>query len=153
MQLTTSEDIAAPAAVVFDAITDFDALERRASSRITELERIDSLDAPGVGMRWSFTFSFRGNSRAADVEITEYIAPTTLQAVVSTGGLKIKADADIVSLAPDRARLNLAVDMASSGIAGKLLLQSLKLAKGRLEERLDSAVAKYARDLEKQAGA
>ncbi|MGR3493556.1 MAG: SRPBCC family protein [Shimia sp.] len=153
MQLNSSQEIAVPASVVFDAITDFEAFERRAESRMTDVQRSDSLTAPGVGMRWSFTFTFRGTARAAQVEITEYIEPTTLQAVITTGGLRVTADADIVTLGPERSRLNLTVNMASSGIAGKLLLQSLKLARGKIEERVDTALARFARDLEKRASA
>ena len=60
MKFSTTEDIAAPAEAVFDAFCDFASFERAAMRRGAEVQRLDHMAVPGVGMAWHAPFDMRG---------------------------------------------------------------------------------------------
>jgi hypothetical protein len=55
---------------------------------------------------------------------------------------------DLVALSPARTRLNVDLEITPRNLAGRLLIQSVKLAKGNLSKRFRLRVAEYAMDVE-----
>ena len=149
MQFSTKEDIEAPIDQVFRMVSDFDNLERQAMRRGAEVRRVD--DGPkGVGMRWKIDFDFRGRRREVEIVTTEYDVPNRIVAESTSGGLEAVCIVDLVALSRKRTRLSLDVQLEATTLSSRLLVQSLKLAKGKLTKRFHLRVAEYARDLEER---
>lgn len=148
MQLTAKEDIEAPLDSVFAAITDFDVIERQAMRRSVQIRRKDSLAEPGTGMSWHVTFGFRGKQRESDITMTEYMPPERLVFLSVTGGLEVATVIELVALSRTRTRISLTSDLMPKTLSARLLVQSLKLAKGGIEKRFRKRMAGFAKDFE-----
>lgn len=147
MNFTAKEDVEAPIDHVFAEISDFPAFERMAMRRGARVSRIDDLKTPGPGMGWHLGFTFRGRERAVDVEMTEMDAPNRMVFVGHSSGIDGGGVVELVALSPTRTRLKLKVEIKPKTLSARLLVQSLKLAKGNVENRLQLRVADYAADV------
>ena len=79
MKFSTKEDIDAPIDAVFDMLCEFDQFERAAMRRGAEVQRVDQLAEPGVGMLWEAAFDMRGKRRALQVEMDRFERPTEMK--------------------------------------------------------------------------
>ncbi|NEX46029.1 SRPBCC family protein [Pseudotabrizicola algicola] len=148
MQLSSRTDIEAPIDFVFAALSDFEAWERAAMRRGADVSRTDKLRAPGIGMGWHVIFRFRGKERAVDIRLTAMEPDAKL--VFAGKGRMVEGDMSIelVSLAPKRTRMVLFAHVRPLNIAARLFLQSMKLAKGRVQTKLDKRLQSLSVDLE-----
>ena len=152
MKFGTSEDIEAPIDHVFGAITDFAAFERAALRRGAEMQRVDSASAPGVGpgagMEWLLKFVFRGKPREMRLKVTEFSPPHGYVLDLMSVSIAGRGNLDLVALTPGRTRLKVALEVEARSLTGRLMVQSLKLARGNLSRRFDLRVAEFAADVE-----
>jgi len=148
VKLSTHEDIAAPIHEVFAVISDFENLERAVLRRGAEVARTDTLSAPGAGMCWSATFDFQGKAREVTTEITDYCPPESVTLRISASGLSGMSVVELVALSADQTRMAVAVDVTAQSMTGRVLMQTLRLARGKIAERFESGIARFARELE-----
>ncbi|MEL7104327.1 MAG: SRPBCC family protein [Pseudomonadota bacterium] len=148
MKFSAREDVAAPIEAVFAALTDFARLERQALRRGIEVERLDQLTAPGVGMMWRIAFDLRGRRRVADTELTVYIADQQLGFAATVSGLDCTGSVDLTSLSKTKTRMVVALNLTPQTIRARMLLQGLKLAKSGLSDRFKARIKRLARDIE-----
>jgi uncharacterized protein YndB with AHSA1/START domain len=148
MKLTTRQDIEAPLDVVYARLTDFENFERMAMRRGAEIERTDRLKKPDVGMAWRIRFTFRGKARSvavrfADAEPGSHLA-WAFESPNVDGTLKI----ELVSLSARRTRMTMTSEVRPKSLAARLVLQSLRLAKGRIQRKFDVVAGKLANRIE-----
>jgi uncharacterized protein YndB with AHSA1/START domain len=148
MKLTSRQDIEAPLDVVYARLTDFENFERMAMRRGAEVERTDRLKKPDVGMAWRLRFTFKGKQRKmsirfADAEPGSHLA-WAFDSVPIEGTVKV----ELVSLSPRRTRLTMVSDIRPKTLAARLMIQSLRLAKGRVQRRLDLRTGQLANMIE-----
>lgn len=148
MRFSTKEDIEAPIAHVYERVTDFRMFERSILRRGIDLRRNDDSETFGVGTAWDVNFRYRGKERSAHIEMTRLDAPAHMAAKFESGGIDGQTTLELVPLSPSRTRMMLVVDLSPRTLAARLLLQSLKLAKGNLTHRFKSKVADVAEDIE-----
>ncbi|MDF0600768.1 SRPBCC family protein [Psychromarinibacter sp. C21-152] len=148
MKLSTREDIEAPIEHVWSRVTNFDGFERQALRRGAEVVRNDTMGAPGLGSEWDITYTFRGRPREIDARVATFDAPTTLRLEAQSGGLDGTVQVELVSLSPRRTRMQLSLEMAPRNLSGRLLVQSLKFARGNMEKRFKGRVYDYAQTVE-----
>lgn len=148
MQLTASEDIEAPLDQVFAALTDFDLIEKQIMRRSIELKR--TAGDGQAGTTWRAVFGFRGKQRAADITLSQCDAPETLVFDAEIGGLSIRNQVDCVALSRTRTRINLESNLSAQTLSARLMVQSLKLAKGGIDKRFRKGAAEYARRVEER---
>lgn len=156
MQLTAREDIEAPLNRVFAALSDFDSVERQALRRGVDVQRTSGpVTGPAEGLAWRAGFTFRGKKRTADITLTEYQPPEGMTFDSVTGGLNVQMVMDVVALSRTRTRISVTVELKPKTLSARLLVQSLKLAKGGMDRRFRDRMKVLARDLESrlQAGA
>ncbi|WP_371169485.1 SRPBCC family protein [Aliiroseovarius sp. 2305UL8-7] len=152
MKFKTREDIEATIEQVFEAVSDFDGMERAALRRGADVSRLDSLSQPGPGMRWNAKFPYRNRTRSADMELISYEAPHQLELFTKVSGIEATVEIELLSLSRNRTRMNLSVDMRPKTIPARLLLQSMKLARASLVRKFRKRVAKYAESIEDRFG-
>ena len=148
MKFSAREDIAAPIDQVFDALCDFEGFERQAMRRGADVQRVDPLTQPGVGMRWNVAFDMRGRRRKATVNLVQFDAPNEMRFDLKSNNLDGTFNVELLALSRSRTRMAIALDITPLNLAARLLVQSLKLAKANLTKRFKLRVADYAKGLE-----
>lgn len=150
MKLKTSEDIEATMEQVFEAVSDFDGMERAALRRGAEVTRTDDMTSDGVGMRWHATFPYRNRDRIAELEITAFTVPNQLTLFSKVSGMEATVEVDLMSLSRTRTRMILSIDMRPKTISARLLIQSMKIARSTIMRRFRKRVADYAQTIEEK---
>lgn len=150
MQFSNREDIEAPAEFVFEQVTDFTVFERQALRRGADVRRKDATPGAGVGSSWDVTFKFRGKDRQISIEVTDFDAPNSYTLATRSGGVTGETVVELVPLSRSRTRLSVKTDLAAHGLTARLLLQSLKLAKANLNQRMATRIASYALDIQER---
>lgn len=135
MQFTTQQDIDAPAAYVFQRVCNFEAYERQALRNGAQVERTDGRGPVGVGATWDVAFTFRNKDRKLRAVVTELIAPESLVVDTDAKGLNSQTRVTLVALSPNTTRVIVVISLGAKSLQAKLLLQSLRLAKPRLNKR------------------
>jgi hypothetical protein len=148
MKLVAKYDIEAPAAFAFAQVTDFDGWERAAMRRGADIMRVDKLRSVAPGMTWETQFRYRGKDRAATIRL-EAINPTSSLALM---GMSSTVDGmvqvDILDLAAKRTRIEVRLEVKPKTIAARIYVQSLRLARSRVERSFAQRVALLTAEIE-----
>ncbi|MBY6067694.1 SRPBCC family protein [Leisingera aquaemixtae] len=150
MEFKSSEDIEAPIAEVFQAISDFDSLERSALRRGIDLQRTGDTAYPAGGLAWDLSFSFRGKQRDIALTLASYSPDTGMALAGSGSGLDGQMGIDLLALSPQRTRMSVQLKLAPTSLTGRLMVQSLKLARSNLNRRFKLRLADFARITEER---
>ena len=148
MRFASKQDIEAPIEAVFKILTDFEAWERAVMRRGVEIERKDKLQQTGAGMRWGAHFSYRSKPREMDVELTQINTPTLLRFAAVSQALEGVVSVELLELGAKRTRLHSTIDITPRSLAARLFLQSLRLARTKLDRKFDQRIAMLAADIE-----
>ncbi|ASM73566.1 MULTISPECIES: SRPBCC family protein [Roseobacteraceae] len=150
MKFSTREDIEAPIDTVFDMLCDFEGFERSAMRRGAEVQRVDRLAKPGVGMMWDVVFSMRGKMRKVQLEMARFERPQEMLLVYRAAGLEGTFQIELMALSRSRTRIAISFELVPMNLSARLLVQSLKLAKTSLTKRFKLRVAEYAKGMEER---
>lgn len=148
MKFSTKEDINAPIDTVFDMLCDFEGFERSAMRRGADVQRVDSLTAPGVGMTWQAVFDLRGKRREIEVEIVTFDKPAEIRLESTSPGLLGQMTFDLMPLSRSSTRILVEVEVKPLNLSARLLVQSMKLAKASLTRKYKQRVSDYAKSME-----
>lgn len=143
MKLTNKQDIMAPAEDVFALLSDPEVLERAASRRGAEVERIDDLDGFAPGMGWRLSFAFRGRWRSGTVRVSEYEPPSRLGFAAQSSSYAGNLEIEVLRMSARRSRIHFVIEVKPLTLAARLTLQSLRLGRSRIERRIDRKAAQF----------
>ena len=152
MKFTTKEDIDCPIAHVFAQAADFAGFERQAMRRGAEVRKRDQLARPGLGSAWDIAFKFRNRDRNLKAEVTSWDPPNGYSVTSATSGIDGAVVIELVALSVARTRLTVSIDLEPRTLGARLLVQSLKLARGTLQRRFELRVADYASEITARFG-
>ncbi len=148
MKFSTREDIEAPIDAVFDMLCEFESFERSAMRRGAEVQRLDQLRVPGVGLTWAAVFDLRGRRRELEIEMVAFDKPNEMMLESTSPGLIGQMSFELVALSRNRTRILVELEVKPINLSARLLVQSLKLAKASLTKKYKKRVAEYARGME-----
>lgn len=148
MEFTAIEDIEAPIEAVFKAVSDFDGFERAALRRGAKVRRVERPGKTQMLMAWDIEAKLRGKMRLIKTDLIEMDAPNNLSFVSVTGGMMADAAVELVALSRNRTRLNVSMALKSKSLTARLLLQTMRLAKGKISKAYVKKVAHFATDVE-----
>ena len=148
MEFSTKTDIEAPAEYVFDCLSDFQSFEKAALRRGADVQRVDDNAELGLGAQWRAEFSFRDKAREVMVELIEYQSPELATYKATGQGIEATMRIELIPMSKDLTRMTATVSMEAKSLSARLLLQSLKLAKGQIGKRFEGMMTDYARQLE-----
>ncbi|MFV0492632.1 MAG: SRPBCC family protein [Pseudorhodobacter sp.] len=148
MKFSTREDIEAPVEHVYDVLSDIDGWERNALRRGAELRRSDTLTTLGPGMAWSIAFDYRGRKRTLDITATEIVPNETMVFSGMSAPVDGFLSLDLAEMGLRRTRLIVGLEIRPRTLAARLFIQSLRLAKRKLDRRFAQRVAVICGDIE-----
>ena len=144
MRFAGKDDIDAPIERAFEAISDFAAYERLATARGARVVRTDKLTVPGPGMCWDLAFKIRNRERRANLRLVAFSPPTAMRLSGQSTNYDLTITLGLVALSRTKTRLNVELEVVPRTMSARLLLQSARLAKGRLtrafQDRIHAAV-------------
>lgn len=150
MILKTREDIEAPIDFVFAQLSDFAAIERSILRRGAEIQRKVDYMPPAVGMAWDTSFQFKGKRRQVEVTLVTFEPPSLMRFEGIGKSLTGDMSVELVALSRGRTRVVLLCALKARNLSARLVLQSLKLAKGNVTKRFEMRVASYAKEVEER---
>ena len=150
MRFTTKQDIEAPLDFVYSTMIDFEAWERSAMRRGAEVERTDTLTRIGPGMSWAARFSYRGKMRAIVLRLVMIEPPAALSFAVQSQVVEGAVKLDLMEMSARRTRVHVVAEVTPRSLAARLFLQSLRLARGRVDRKFEQRVAQLAGGIERR---
>jgi hypothetical protein len=150
MKLTVKTDIDAPVEFVHAYLGDSTSWEREAARRGVEVERPADMPLTGVGAGWRIKLRFRGRVRKVLVRVDQIVQDEVIgysfegQALFGTTEMETKA------LSPRRSRLKLSIEAKPKTLAARLFLNTLRLARRKVEERMEKRVAQLGARIEER---
>jgi hypothetical protein len=101
-------------------------------------------------MRWEVGFVFRGKLREIDLRCTEMDGVQRLCFVGEGNAVIGTCVLELTEMGPKRTRLSAEVEIKPQTLAARLFLQTLSLARSRVQGRLDYRSAQLSSDLEER---
>lgn len=148
MKLTAKEDIEAPIGFVTSVLTDFDTWERAAMRRGADVDRLDTLRKPGVGMEWRVGFDYRGKKRKVEIKLLTLNPDQRLVFDCMAAPAEAILSIDMAEMGPRRSRVAVTLEIKPRTMAARLFLQSLRLAKAKVTRRFSLRLSQTAADIE-----
>ncbi|MGI3169362.1 SRPBCC family protein [Pseudooceanicola sp. C21-150M6] len=146
MKFSTREDVSAPLESVFAQLTDFDHYEKMAMRRGAQVKR--ERQAGGLtGTVWDVSFAFRGKQRDLRLELVDIRENELMVFVGNTAGLTCTVEIELVAMSPKKTRVRLSADLKPQTLSARLMVQSMKLAKGNLDKRFSARVSDMAAEM------
>lgn len=139
MKFSTRAEVQAPAEDTFAAFADFPHYVRLAERRGA---RVQTRDA--AVFAWRARFDWNGSARDVEGDVTRFDPPRGFTADMASGGLEGRIEVAVVPIDPARSEVRVAMEWRPRAMSGRILLQSLKLVKGRLDDRFSARVAEFA---------
>jgi hypothetical protein len=148
MKLSGRTDIGAPMAFVFDALSDFENWERAALRRGADVMRTDGLRGVCIGMSWLVRFAWRGREREIQIKLVQWDGPARLALAGDGPSIEGGANIELIELASRSTRMFLQVELKPRTLAARLFIQSLKLAKSRVNAQFEARIQQIAKEIE-----
>ena len=140
MKLVSKTDIDAAPEALFAALCDRDWFEGLARRGGVQVDRLDAGGPFAVGSGWSLQFAYRGRVRTVTSRIVSMTVPRLIGLSGQSGGFETEAEVLFVPLGRGTTRMTVALDLKPRSFTARLILQTLKIGKGRLKDRLDHRV-------------
>lgn len=153
MKLTSKKDIEGSIDKVWAAMSDFEAWERAAMRRGAEVSRIDTLPRPAVGMSWLARFIYRGKERKIDVKLTEMSPRTLLGFDAVSTVVEAATRVELIEMSAKRTRIHVTMEVKPRSLGARLFLQSLRLARNKVDRKFDNRIDKLATEMEQRLSA
>jgi hypothetical protein len=142
MKFKVSEDVDAPADMTWARFTDFSGIEAEALGRGAELARVGNWSTAAQGCQWRGSAKIRGRARPVTSEITTLSGPDTCVITTVVGGMEAVYEMTFIELRADMTRVQVVLDLSANTLSARLALQTLKLARGRVMQRLQGLLAR-----------
>lgn len=148
MKLVAKYDIEAPVDFVYRELADYDAWERMAIRRGAEVTRLDTLVLGGAGMTWQVSFPLRGKERNLGIRIARDVPASQIALALTSALFDGEIALDLLDLAAKRTRIEVRLDVKPKTLPAKLYIQTLRLARKKVDRGYAQRVAQLAVELE-----
>lgn len=140
MRLTAKTDLDAPASFVFAALADHQSWEREAAQRGIEVERPADMPLSGIGAGWRVRLPYRGKLVAILLRLVGLSEDERLDFELQSQAVEGELAIEIMALSPRLTRMRLTFDLRPRTLAARLFLNTMRLAKGRVQTRMEQRV-------------
>ncbi|GAB5447833.1 SRPBCC family protein [Gymnodinialimonas sp.] len=142
MKFKVSEDVDAPADITWARFTDFSGIEAEVTGRGADLSRVGNWVEAAEGCGWRGSVKVRGRVRPVTSEISALNAPERCEITTVIGGMEAIYEMTFLALRDDMTRVQVVMDLSANTLSARLALQTLKLARGRVMQRLQGLLAR-----------
>ncbi len=140
MKLTAKTDLDVPVSFVYACLSDHASWERDAAQRGVEVERPADMPLSGLGAGWLVRVPYRGQPVAILLRLEQQVPPERLGFAMQSKAIEGDFVLNVTELSARRTRLHLVMEVKARTIAARLLLNTLTLARGRVQARVEKRV-------------
>ncbi|MEL6954528.1 MAG: SRPBCC family protein [Pseudomonadota bacterium] len=151
MKLKITQDATASAQQVYAAFTDFARYEEMLRDSDVTLSRKGGWGLPEPGRGWTGKAMVRSKLRRLDATIVAMEPDRGLELECKIGGLRIEHAIALVPLGQRLTRVNAVIDLKPDTLSARLLVQSLKLARAKLLQRMQARLEREVARVEQRA--
>lgn len=148
MKFKVSEDVDAPRAMVWARLTDFTAMEQDARGRGAKVTRVGNWHQTAEGVEWRGEVIVRGKIRPLAAQVTRYMPEDLCLIESRIGGMACVYEMSFVALTPEVTRVAVVLDLSAQTLTARLVLQTMKLARGRVIQKIEGALARQGNAVE-----
>lgn len=116
--------------------------------RGAEVERLDRLRKPGVGMEWKVGFPYRGKRRGIEIKLLALDPEQRMVFDCMAQPAEAILEIDLAEMGPRRTRISVTLEIKPRTLAARLFIQSLRLAKAKVQRRFALRLAQTSADIE-----
>jgi cell division protein ZapA (FtsZ GTPase activity inhibitor) len=149
VKFRVSDEVEAPANWVWKGFTDFTFIEAEALANGADLTRVGGWSEPRVGASWHGAVQVRGKARAIEAQVSAFMPPEALVIQTRIGGMRCQYEVALDPLATAVTRVSVMLELSAATMSAKLLLQSMKVARRRVHQRLEGAVVRQGQEVER----
>jgi hypothetical protein len=142
MKFKVSEDVDAPQAMVWARFTDFSGFEDDARKRGATLTRVGNWTDTALNVEWRGEVIIRGKSRPITAKVTQHVPQEFCVIESRIGGMMCHHEMSFMPISAAVTRVGLVLDLSANTLTARLLLQTLKLARGRVLQKLQGMLAR-----------
>ncbi|MEH7828063.1 SRPBCC family protein [Gemmobacter denitrificans] len=150
MKLSSREDLEAPIDFVYRSFADTENWERAAMRRGADVLRTDRLTSFGPGMGWTVGFVWRGKPRKVAIALKRVDPQHVLAFAASGSSFDAEIDVEFVELSARRTRVTVRSEIKARSLAARVFLQSMKLARGKIERKYEARVGQLCNEVEER---
>lgn len=143
MELKAGVDTSMAIEEAFAKVTDLDRLEAFAREKGVGVNRLAGEAGSLVGTKWFVTANFRGRMRDFELMVAQHTPPDYQSVTFVSGGLSGEIVTQVSANAEGGTHVDMKIILAAETLTGRLLLQSLKLGRGRIENQLKKRLTKF----------
>ena len=136
MKFKVAEDVDAPIGFVFERMTDFSQFEADVKRRGADLRRVGNWTQIAEGVQWRGAVQVRGKKRKIEAELAELVPNESAKVDITVGGMEAVYQMAFIALSPDVTRVATELDLKPRTLTARLIIQTLKLARGRVVRRM-----------------
>lgn len=152
MKLKVSDDAEAPVDMSFAALTDYAGIEDELRGYGLQITRIGCWKDLALGVAWGGAGEIRGRMRTFEAKVTALEPGRMVEVTAHVGDVRAVHETRVIPLGAKVTRINLTLDLRAESLKARILLQSLKLARGRILERMQKRLTSDIRRIEREAG-
>jgi carbon monoxide dehydrogenase subunit G len=142
MKLNTRHDLDAPINEVFDALSDTAKWERAATRHQIDMKRTDGATGFADGASWNVKASFRGKAIDAALTVTKHSRPGQMVLLAKSGLFDADIEIELTELSEKKTRVGLTVEVKPNTLGARIMLQSFKLGKTKIQKKFNHTVKK-----------
>ena len=148
MEMQYSIDINVPQQFAFERATDFALFEAEGFGKLDKFERRSELRAPEIGVRWRTAAEFQGRPRRFSLQLLA-LEPAELL-VLGNKSEKYDVEARFRFTQVNDTQTTFAFHLVAKAqsITAKLILQTIQLARGRIEKSMQADFGEMAQKME-----
>lgn len=148
MKFKVSEDVDAPRPMVWARLTDFTGMEQDARGRGATIVRVGNWAQTAEGVEWRGEVTVRGKTRPLSAKVTRFVPDEICLIESRIGGMSCVYEIGFVALTPEITRVAVTLDLSAQTLTARLILQTMKLARGRVMQRLQGTIARQGNAVE-----
>ena len=148
MIFETREEVDVPRDFAFSRFADFTRYEAAARGYGADIRRVNGFTELAEGVSWRGSVTVRGKTRGVEATVTRLDRPSHASMETVVGGMTLVVDLVFEELAPDRTLVQVSANLRATTLAARLIMQTVKLARRKIQSRIDSRIVALANQYE-----
>ncbi len=136
MKFDYNSTINVPVEFAYARATDFDKFESEGFGVMSKFEPIGDISAPEIGARWKVQSEFQGRQRKFSLQLRELLENEAVVLGNGSDKFDIEARFSFGKIDDENTDFTFEINSSASTITGRLIMQTMQLARSRIEKKL-----------------